>query len=169
MTIGEPIALGPWFEREGGDALFALPRPERLTRVQALADETMSRIGAIIPVTPVPLACAAIQSLESDFLSRRQILERMSEMRDVLVELNGRVLRADREISETFDRAYLMLSMRRILVATGDGYAVLPRNRPLISYYANSISHLLGPFEEGVRSRDALPALVATAEHAIAL
>jgi glycerol-3-phosphate O-acyltransferase len=169
VTIGAPVALGPWFEREGGDALFALPRPARLARVQSLADEAMSRIGAIIPVTPVPLACAAIQSLESDFLSRRQILDRMSEMREVLLELNGRVIRADREIGETFDRAYLMLRMRRILIATGDGYAVLPRNRPLISYYANSISHLLGPFEEGVRSRDALPALVATAEHAIVL
>jgi glycerol-3-phosphate O-acyltransferase len=169
VTIGEPVALGPWFQREGGDALFALPRPERLSRVQALADDAMVRIGAIIPVTPVPLACAAIQSLESDFLYRRQIVERMAEMREVLLELNGRVLRADREIGETFDRAYLMLKMRRILVATGNGYAVLPRSRPLISYYANSISHLLGPFEEGVRSRDALPALVATAEHAIVL
>jgi hypothetical protein len=27
-----------------------------------------------------------------------------------------------------------------------------------VSYYANSIAHLLGPFEAGIRSRDALPA-----------
>jgi hypothetical protein len=26
-----------------------------------------------------------------------------------------------------------------------------------VSYYANSISHLLGPFAEGVRQRDRLP------------
>jgi hypothetical protein len=54
-----------------------------------------------------------------------------------------------------------MLSMRRVLVASGDGYAVLPRQRELVSYYANSIAHLLGPFETAVRSRDALPASVA--------
>ena len=35
--------------------------------------------------------------------------------------------------------------------------AVLPRGRALISYYANSVAHLLGPFEAGVRARDALP------------
>jgi hypothetical protein len=47
------------------------------------------------------------------------------------------------------------------LVRTGAGYSVLAGNRPLVSYYANSISHLLGPFAEGVRQRDQLPALSA--------
>jgi hypothetical protein len=57
--------------------------------------------------------------------------------------------------------------MRRILVASGDGYAVLPNNRSLVSYYANSIAHLLGPFELAVRSRDTLPALHITGEIAV--
>jgi hypothetical protein len=30
-----------------------------------------------------------------------------------------------------------------------------------VSYYANSIAHLLGPFERAVRARDALPAQAA--------
>ena len=47
--------------------------------------------------------------------------------------------------------------MRRVLVEAGDGFAVLPRGRELMSYYANSIAHLLGPFTAAVRERDALP------------
>jgi hypothetical protein len=49
---------------------------------------------------------------------------------------------------------------------------VLPGNRELVSYYANSISHLLGPFADGVRQRDRLPSLASaaaefiTADHA---
>ena len=121
----------------------------------------MERIGQLVPVTPVALACAAIQSLDSDFLPRDRLLERMDEMRAALVELNSRVLRADRDIDETFDRAWRMLKMRRILARAGDGYAVLPRAKPLVSYYANSIAHLLGPFESAVRKRDSLPALQA--------
>ena len=160
VTVGEPVPLEEWFAAQGGDALFEMPRAERLARVQGLADDALRRIGAIIPVTPVPLACAAIQSLDADYLPRRRLLERMAEMREVLVELNGRVLRADRDIEETFERAYRMLSMRKVLVASGDGYVVLTRGRPLVSYYANSIAHLLGPFEAGVRERDALQALV---------
>ena len=161
VVIGEPFALAPWFDdqdRAVGD-LFALPRADRLTRVQQLADIVLEKIAAIIPVTPVSLACAAIQSFDGDFITHRKLLERMSEMRDVLKDLNARVIRHDRGIEETFDRAWRMLRMRRILVRSGDGYAILPGNRPLVSYYANSISHLLGPFAEGVRERDALPAL----------
>ena len=79
----------------------------------------------------------------------------------MLLELNGRVVRADRDIEETFDRAYRMLRLRRILAPTGDGFLILPHGRPLISYYANSIVHLLGDFSEGIRARDALPANVA--------
>jgi glycerol-3-phosphate O-acyltransferase len=153
VTVGEPFRIGPWLDEE----IFVVPRPERLARVQELCDEMMLRIGAIIPVTPVPLACAAIQSLDSDFISRDKLLERMSEMRDVLLELNARVIRAEGGIDEIFDRAWKMLRMRKMLVRSGGGYAVLPDNRGLISYYANSIAHLLGPFEEGVRLRDSLP------------
>ena len=36
-----------------------------------------------------------------------------------------------------------------------DGYAILPHGRMLVSYYANAVAHLLGPFEAGVRRRDA--------------
>jgi hypothetical protein len=35
---------------------------------------------------------------------------------------------------------------------------VLSRGRELVSYYANSIAHLLGPYEAAIRARDTLPA-----------
>ena len=155
VMVGKPVPLASWFDQERD--LFALPRPERLARVQALSDGIMQRIGEIIPVTPVTLACAAIQSFDGDFIPRAALLERMEDMRDALVSLNATVIRADRDMEETFDRAWRMLRMRRILAASGGGYAVLPRGRPLVSYYANSIAHLLGPFESAVRERDSLP------------
>ena len=113
----------------------------------------------MIPVTPVTLACAAIQSLDSDFIPQERLLERMADMRDVLDELNARTIRSEGPIGDIFDRAWKMLSMRRILIQTGEGYSVLPKGHALVSYYANSIAHLLGPFEEGVRKRDTLPAM----------
>ncbi|HEU4993422.1 MAG TPA: 1-acyl-sn-glycerol-3-phosphate acyltransferase, partial [Gemmatimonadaceae bacterium] len=90
VVIGKPIPLAPWFDTEAN--LFDLPRPERLARVQRLSDRVMEHIGGLIPVTPVPLACAAIQSLDAEFISRDRLLARMEEMRTALVELNGRVL-----------------------------------------------------------------------------
>ena len=161
VVIGEPFAVAPWLDEQDRVTgnLFAIERAERLARIQALSDSVLEKIAAIIPVTSVTLACAAVQSFDGDFISHRQLIDRMSEMRDVLRELNARVIYREGSIEEIFDRAWRMLTMRRILVRSGDGYSVLPGNRPLVSYYANSVSHLLGPFAEGVRRRDQLPAL----------
>ena len=163
VVIGEPFPIEPWLveqDRETG-GLFEIPRADRLSRVQLLSDSVLERIAAIVPVTPVTLACAALQSFDGDFVSHRQLLSRMAEMHEVLQELNARVIHREGSVDDIFDRAWRMLSMRRMLVRVGDGYAILPGNRPLVSYYANSISHLLGPFAEGVRERDRLPALEA--------
>lgn len=163
VVIGEPFRVGPWIDQQNREVgnLFGIERSERLARIQELADEVLMRIAAIVPVTPVTLACAAIQSFDADFIPHDSLVQRMEEMRMVLAELNARVITHEGGVEETFDRAWRMLRMRRILVRSGGGYAVIPANRPLLSYYANSISHILGPFAEGVRERDALPALMA--------
>ena len=159
VVVGAPVPLGPWFASQ--HELFTLERPERLARVQSLCDELLERVGALIPVTPVPLVCAAIQSFDGDFVPRDRLLERIDEMRGVLRELNAGVVRQDRTAEELFDRAYRMLRMRRVLSRTGTGYLVLPKGRPLVSYYANSVGHLLGTFADAIRARDALPSAAA--------
>jgi glycerol-3-phosphate O-acyltransferase len=163
VVIGEPFPLAPWLDQQDRETggLFSLERAERLGRVQLLCDSVLERIAAIVPVTPVTLACAAVQSFDGDFITHDRLLGRMAEMRDVLRVLNARVIHREGSIDEVFDRAWRMLRMRRILVKEGMGYSVLPGGRALVSYYANSISHLLGPFSEGVRLRDRLPAVAA--------
>jgi len=156
VVVGAPIPLAAWFAEQRD--LFTLEKPARLARVQALCDGLLERVGALIPVTPVPLVCAAIQSFDGDFIARAALLDRIDEMRGVLRVLNAGVLREERTNEEIFDRAYRMLRMRRVIARTGSGYLVLPRGRPLVSYYANSIAHLLGPFMQAVRARDSLPA-----------
>jgi glycerol-3-phosphate O-acyltransferase len=158
VVVGAPVPLGPWFAEQRD--LFTLAKPERLARVQSLCDELLGRVGALIPVTPVPLVCAAIQSFDGEFIARAALLERIDEMRGVLRELNAGVVRQDRTAEELFDRAYRMLRMRRVISRTGTGYLVLPKGRPLVSYYANSIGHLLGPFATAIRARDTLPSMI---------
>ena len=132
VVVGAPIPLGPWFADQRD--LFAVDRSERLARVQSLCAQLLQRVGALIPVTSVPLVCAAIQSFDGEFIGRDALLERIDEMRGVLRELNAGVVRQDRTAEELFDRAYRMLRMRRVISRTGTGYLVLPRGRPLVSY-----------------------------------
>ncbi len=159
VVIGEPIPVKPWLDEvaDGGPSLFNRPRTDRLAAVQVFCDRAMERIGAIIPVTPVPLACAALQTFDADFVPRARLLDRMAELRDALVENGARVLRADRRVEESWERAYRMLRMRRVVARAGDGYLILPKGRELVSYYANSIAHLCGEFESAVKARDQLP------------
>jgi glycerol-3-phosphate O-acyltransferase len=155
VVVGAPIPLGGWFQRHRD--LFHLDRPERLAQIQSLCDELLQRVGGLIPVTPVPLVCAALQTFESDFVPHDVLIDRIDDMRSTIQHLNGRVLASDTGAEAIFDRAWRMLRMRRVLAREGRGYLVLPRGRPLLSYYANSVAHLLGPFMEAVRARDALP------------
>ena len=155
VMIGTPVPLASWYQSQ--PELFTLPRPERLALVAELTDRIMERIGALIPVTPVPLVCAAIQSIGGELLTRASLLHRISDIRDELLELNARVVRADRDVTETLDVALRMLEMRHVVLTQGDRYLVLPRGRELVSYYANSIAHLLGPYQAAVTARDALP------------
>jgi glycerol-3-phosphate O-acyltransferase len=162
VVVGAPIPLASWYAEHAD--LFALDKPDRLGKVQELCDRLLLHVGQLIPVTPVPLVCAALQSFDSELISRADLLERIGEMRSALAELNARVLSGDNGAEEIFARAWRMLKMRHVLVQDGAGYVVLPRGRPLISYYANSVAHLLGPFVLAVQARDALPAMAGLRE-----
>ncbi len=159
VVVGEPLPLAPWLGAlaASGTPLFELPRPERLAHVQRFADDLMRRIGSIVPVTAVPLVCAALQTFDSELVPEEALLARIEELRDVLVAAGAEVVEPEREAAETFERAYRMLRMRRVLHKEGATYVILPRGRELISYYANGIAHLCGSYESALRGRNALP------------
>lgn len=144
VNFGTPISVRRWLMEQGGDVL-QLPRYERLAQVQRLADHAMERIGSVIPVTPVPLAAAALLSFGASTVPRDALLERMDDLRDDLGELNAKVVRSELPISEIWDRAWRTLEMRRLVILQGNDLVILPKQRPLLQYYANSIRHLLPP------------------------
>ncbi|MDQ8164657.1 MAG: 1-acyl-sn-glycerol-3-phosphate acyltransferase [Gemmatimonadota bacterium] len=158
-VIGAPVPVAPWFAEVAarGTPLLDLPREERLAEVQKLADDAMRRIGEILPVPAVPLVCAAIQTLNADYLPRAQLLERVDQLRESLAD-DGRVMVApDEPTDQMLDRALELLWIRRGVARSADGIVVLSSGRELVSYYANSIAHLLGEFETAVKARDVLP------------
>ena len=144
VTFGTPLSLRGWLAQQpSGGGLLEWPRERRLPALERLARLMLERIGAIVPVTPVPLAAAALLSFEQSALSRSALLERMDELRDRLQAVNGEVVRGGARIGDLWDRAWRLLRLRRLVVDDGDTLVVLPRGRPLLEYYANSIAHLL--------------------------
>ena len=159
VVVGKAIPLGPWFAQHAD--LFVLEKPERLSTVQSLCDDLLSVVGRLIPVTPVPLVCAALQTFDAEFVGHDALVQRIEEMLVALSAERAHIVTGDPRAEQVLERAWRMLRMRRVLARVGDGYVVLPHGRELVSYYANGISHLLGSYMDAVDARDALPASLA--------
>jgi glycerol-3-phosphate O-acyltransferase len=142
VNFGTPLSLRAWLQTAPADVL-TLPKEQRFPELERLGREMLNRIGAIIPVTPVPLAAAALLSFGQTVISKNALLERMDQLRDRLKEVNGKVVRGGSRIAEIWDRAWRMLRMRRLVHLDGESLVILPNGRPLLEYYANSIAHLL--------------------------
>jgi glycerol-3-phosphate O-acyltransferase len=144
VAFGTPISVRQWLQGEP-PGILALPKAERLPHIQRLAEYALGRIGAVIPVTPVPLAAVSLLSFGQSVVPKARVLERMDEIRDQLREGDAKIVRTELPVTEVWQRAWLMLSMRRLVVAQGADLVILPGERPLLEYYANSIRHLLPP------------------------
>lgn len=142
VNFGTPLSLRAWLTTAAPNVL-TLPTEERLRQLERLAQEMMRRIGAIVPVTPVPLAAAALLSFGQTVITKGAVLERMDQLRDRLTDVNGKVVRGGARVAEVWDRAWRMLRMRRLVIVDGESLVILPRGRPLLEFYANSIAHLL--------------------------
>jgi glycerol-3-phosphate O-acyltransferase len=142
VNFGTPLSLRTWLA-SAPPGVLDWPKERRLPELEKLATEMVGRIGAVIPVTPVPLAAAALLSFEQTVVTRDALLDRMDVIRDRLLDVNAKVVRGGSRIEEVWDRAWRMLRLRRLVVEDGQSLVILPRGRPLLQYYANSISHLV--------------------------
>jgi len=145
VNFGTPISVRQWME--GNPGVLELEREDRLWLVQELADQALGSVAEIMPITPVPLVAAALLSFGETAVRRADLLDRIDAYRDHLRSSGAKLVREERTAYEIMDRAWRMLRMRRLVVRHGDTYIILPRQRPLLEYYANSVKHLLPPGE----------------------
>ncbi|WP_438991153.1 1-acyl-sn-glycerol-3-phosphate acyltransferase [Lentibacter sp.] len=108
--------------------------------IDALAEDLMHRIGAVVPVLPVPLAASVFLAAKAP-LSHTDYSEAFVALVDAMPEAH---IHAPRE-----DMAYALEYGLRNLVGRGfvseaEGrYQITEEGQPLVQYYANSIAHLL--------------------------
>ncbi|HEY3121133.1 MAG TPA: 1-acyl-sn-glycerol-3-phosphate acyltransferase [Vicinamibacteria bacterium] len=139
VNFGAPVCLDEWLAQHPG--VLRLPRAERLARLETLAREVMARISAIMPVTPVPLASAALLQHPGDRITHGQWESLMSDLRFVLRGAGAPIVGDEKSSREILDRALVMLTLRRVVSPDGDGFRVDRGQDLLLQYYANSIAH----------------------------
>lgn len=140
VAFGTPRSLRTWTESQPEalhtNAAHRLPVLERFTR------DVMTDIASIMPITPVPLVAAALLSLPAGPITETDLLQRLDDWRNLLLETGGEI-EDHLSAQEILDRALIMLRMRRLVVKNGSDYSIPPEERTLLTYYANSITHLL--------------------------
>jgi glycerol-3-phosphate O-acyltransferase len=139
VNFGAPVNVDDWLLAHPG--VLALPRAERLARMKELADEVMARIAAIMPVTAVSLASAALLRHPGGRIDRSRWEALMDERLQTLRGRGAHVIGEDRTSAEILDRALVMLTLRHVVEAKGDGFEIDHGQDTLLLYYANSIVH----------------------------
>lgn len=141
VEFGTPMSLRGWLEDYPG--LLEQPREERLPILQQLADDVQRQIAAIMPVLPVPLVAAALLSFDETVVAEPDVVERIATFRDHLHQTGARGIQHNQDAGVILERALRTLHMRRLAVKEGRSVVLLPRQRPLLEFYANSLRHLL--------------------------
>jgi glycerol-3-phosphate O-acyltransferase len=139
VNFGAPLDVDAWLAARPG--VLQLPREERLRRLKELADEVMLRIGAIMPVTAVPLAATALLGHRAERITRAEWEGRLDQLRGALRAASAHVVGDERSSAEVLDRALVMLTLRRVVFEEGGGFRVDRSQEPLLRFYASSIAH----------------------------
>jgi glycerol-3-phosphate O-acyltransferase len=155
-NFGSPISMRGYCE-ERGVSPIELARQDRFDFVEEVGDTLMAALGEVVPVVPVSVVSTVFVGAGEPMTE----LELKSEALKLMGTLEARgariyIPRRDREYA--IQVGLRMLTLRHIVSEDGGMYAAVPTELPLLSYYANSIRHLLPPGVSGaVESISARP------------
>jgi len=143
VNFGTPISMREYVARQRLD-FRALARDNRHAAVETLMGDLMAAVGRVIPVLPVSAVSATLMRDPDRIFTE---LELKAATHRTLVDLTAAgahvyIPRGDEDLA--IDRGLEMLRLRH-LIADEEGSLISARegDMAMLSYYANSIEHLL--------------------------
>lgn len=139
VNFGPPLSCRHYL-REHRIDLAPLGDPDRFVETERLAALIMDEISHVVPVTPVSLVCTALLSLGGP-CSQEAIRARVTSLLEELSSAGARLYVPRRDADYFVDVGLRMLTLRRLVIQDAEGLRVVPAERRLIAYYANSLEH----------------------------
>lgn len=142
VNFGTPLSMRD-YTQSGGFDFRKLDKETRQQRVAELGAQLMQRVGKLVPVLPVPLVALVFERNAGKALSELELKAEVELLIERLEAAGAHIYipRRDRDYAIT---AGLRMMLLRHLVAQREGlYCADPAQAKLLSYYANSIAHLL--------------------------
>ena len=125
VSFGEPLELSTFIAGTSDDL------------TEAVAQELMKRINAVIPVLGVPLVARHI--LAEGTIGRADLVAAVTNSTATLAEQG--LPRPLRQPAEVVADALLRLGARELISESGDQISVTAKGRDVLEYYATSIAH----------------------------
>ncbi len=143
VSFGHPISFREWLDER--DINFGyLDETERFERIEELGNTLLEEVGRVIPVLPVSVTATVLLRAGKKSLSEFELKSRAFDVITLLEEkgCHVHVPRHDRDYAVSAGLRILM--MRHAVLRTDDGlYKANPDEKVMLTYYANSIAHLL--------------------------
>jgi glycerol-3-phosphate O-acyltransferase len=142
VSFGKPISLKAVLAPRALD-LRSMSVDERHAEIQVLGARLMREVAAVVPALPVPLVATVMLRAAGKPLTE---FELKGQVFDLITRLEAggayvHVPRKDRDYA--IQTGLRMLLERRIVMLLDGTYVVNPKELHLLSYYANSLAHLL--------------------------
>ncbi len=138
VNFGTPISM-----RERGIDYRALSGEARRAAVARLGAELMQAVGRIVPVLPVPLMASVFVEHPRRAFSELELKGEVGRMLARLEAAGARVYIPRGDLDYALTVGLRMLRLRRLVDESEGLFRARQEELPLLSYYANSISHLL--------------------------
>jgi len=142
VNFGTPVSLREWTAGRGVD-FRDLPRAVRFERVDALARDLMSAIGAVVPVLPVSVVATVLLEAGEAGASTIDVKARAAALFAGLGAAGAHPYIPRRDQDYAIEVGLRHLSRRRALLEEEGHYRMAPGEAPLLAYYANAIAHLM--------------------------
>jgi glycerol-3-phosphate O-acyltransferase len=141
VNFGIPVSVNDYCKNNSVD-FKKLARQDRFAEVEKLSTKLLDSIGDVVPIVPVSLvATVFVENLEKK-LTIFEIEKKVTELLGKLHKLGAPVLEVPRSTrTRAIVDAVDMLSLRGILMVSGDLIKANLKEKKILYYYANSIGH----------------------------
>ncbi len=151
VNFGRPVSLRTYLG-ERGIVPGTLDRDARFVAVEALGRHLIHEIGRVVPVPPIPLVASLFAQSPEDYQTGEELAVAIDALAARLRTAGAKLQLPGDDLSSALKTGLRTLVRRGLIEREAGGFVVVADKRDLLTYYANSIAHLIEQ-EAGISRR----------------
>ncbi|MBW2539102.1 MAG: 1-acyl-sn-glycerol-3-phosphate acyltransferase [Deltaproteobacteria bacterium] len=141
VNFGAPVSAKAYCLDQGLN-FSRLPRSDRFPEIEKLCHRLMSAISEVVPILPVALMSTVFLEAMDTELDILDIEERSNRLINELQARGAPVFEMSRSArAHVIVDAIELMTLRRMVTASGDQFKAVPAEETIMRYYANTIAH----------------------------